>query len=827
MAEIYGFGLAGAIRGTAHKMHTGSPVIPISLQSAQLPHPVRHVIRKVAMLGNHAPRQCGIATFTTDLSEAISTEFPRLDCFVLAMNDAGKHHDYPPKVRFEIADGDVESYRRAADFLNVNTVDVLSVQHEYGIYGTRAGAHVLSLLRELRMPIVTTLHTILSEPNSTQRAVMDELTRLSERLVVMSAHGAQLLHEVHGVPTHKIDLIPHGIPPVPVDLSSKDRLGVEGKSVILTFGLLSPDKGIEYVIDAMPAVLEWFPNTVYIVLGATHPHVRAQHGETYRHMLEDRAKRLGVDGNMIFHNRFVSLPELTEFLSAADIYITPYLKAEQITSGTLAYALGSGKAVISTPYLYARELLAEGRGLLVPQRDPAAIAREVTNLLGDDGARTAMQQRAMDYGQRMLWPAVAQSYVETFERARTEHADRLRTRFQARTLSKRTAALPDIKLDHLRLMTDETGMLQHATFSVPRYDEGYCVDDNARALLLIALIEDAGEVDPKSLRALGARYLAFLNHAFNSRQGRFRNFMSYSRQWLEESGSEDSHGRSLWALGTVVGRSGDPGRASLAGSLFHSALPAAEGFTSPRAWAFTLLGLGEALRAYEGDTRLQAMRDTLSNRLFDLFQRASDSQWPWFENRVTYSNARLSQALIVSGASMRDDAMLAAGLKSLEWLTKIQTGEHGVFSPIGSNGFYERGLPRAEFDQQPVEAAAMVSACIEAQRITHDPLWAERSRRAFMWFLGQNVLMQPLYDPTTGGCRDGLHASRVNENQGAESSLSFLLALLEMRLADRVSASSSMPATHIETALRPSRLPHLEPAARPRPSSPSAQERTS
>jgi len=759
--------------------------------SPQLPQAGRHVIRKIALLGNHAPRQCGIATFTTDLSDAIAAEFPRLDCFVMAMNDAGRHHDYPDKVRFELADNDVGAYHRAADFLNLNTVDVLSVQHEYGIFGSRAGANVLTLLRELRMPIVTTLHTILSEPNSTQRAVMDELTQLSERLVVMSAYGAQLLQEVHGVPAHKIDLIPHGIPAVPRDASSKDRLGVEGKNVILTFGLLSPDKGIEYAIDAMPAILEWFPNTVYVVLGATHPHVRAEHGESYRHMLEDRAKRLGVDGNMIFHNRFVSLPELTEFISAADIYITPYLKSEQITSGTLAYALGSGKAVISTPYVYARELLANGRGLLVPQRDPAAIAREVTNLLGDDPARAEMQQKAVDYGQNMRWPAVAQSYVESFERARTEHADRLRTRFQARTLSKRPAALPELNLEHLRLMTDDTGVLQHATFSVPNYSEGYCVDDNARALLLLALVEDSGEIEPKALRSLGSRYLAFLSHAFNPTLGRFRNFMSYGRQWLETVGSEDSHGRALWALGTVVGRSHDPGRASLAGSLFHLGIGHCASFSSPRAWAFTLLGLGEYLRTFEGDTRMQQVRAALSTKLLELFDRTSHTEWPWFEDRVTYSNARLPQALILTGASTRNERMVAVGLQGLEWLAEIQTSEDGVFVPIGSNGFYERGNPKASFDQQPIEASAMISACLEAQRVTSDPKWGERARRAFVWFLGQNQVMVPLYDPRTGGCRDGLHADRANENQGAESTLSFLLALLEMRLAERLIASPS------------------------------------
>ncbi len=359
------------------------------------------------MLGNHLPRQCGIATFTTDLSGAIAGAHPEIECFVLAMNDPGRRHAYPPRVRFEIAESEIASYRRAADFLNVNAVDVVSVQHEYGIFGGKAGRHVLQLLRELRMPIVTTLHTILAEPDPLQRGVMDELTSLSERLVVMSTSGGSLLRDVHGVSPDKIDLIPHGIPLLPAASRSKDRLGVEGRPVILTLGLLSPDKGIEYVIDALPAILGKYPDALYIVLGATHPHVKAQHGEAYRIMLENRARSLGVDSNIIFHNRFVSDEELAEFLSAADIYVTPYLKPQQITSGTLAYAVGSGKAVISTPYWYASELLADGRGILVPWRDPQAIAREVIGLLGDDGKRRALSERAAAYGRDMVWPAVA------------------------------------------------------------------------------------------------------------------------------------------------------------------------------------------------------------------------------------------------------------------------------------------------------------------------------------------------------------------------------------------------------------------------------------
>jgi glycosyltransferase involved in cell wall biosynthesis len=743
-------------------------------------------LQKIALLGNHTPRQCGIATFTADLAAALGSERRDLDCFVVAMNDAGRHHDYPDRVRFEIAEADMASYRRAADFLNVNTVDVVCVQHEYGIFGGKAGAHVIGLLRELRMPIVTTLHTILAEPNAHQRGVMDELARLSERLVVMSEHGASLLKSVHGVPGSKITVIPHGIPSLPLASRSKDRLGVEGKPVILTFGLLSPDKGIEYVIDALPEILARHPETVYIVLGATHPHVKERHGETYRLLLEHRAQRLGVDSSMIFHNRFVGQDELVEFLSAADIYVTPYLNTEQITSGTLAYAVGSGKACISTPYRYAREVLADGRGVLVPARDPGAIAREAIDLLGDDRKRSLMCEKAAAYGRDMTWPAVARSYLRVFEDACGTHSSQLRSQFRAKTAATRPGELPETNLDHLRNMTDDTGILQHAEFSVPRYAEGYCVDDNARALLAMAYLEDAGVTeDARVVRALASRYLAFVSAAFNVDARRFRNFMTYGRQWLEDAGSEDSHGRSVWALGAVVGRASEPGRKSLAGGLFQAALPVVDGFTSPRAWAFTLLGIDEYLRAFQGDTHVQAVRTVLAERLLGLYRRTTTPPWPWFEDRVTYCNARLPHALIASGARMGDAAMLAAGLESLEWLWSIQRSKDGSFSPIGSNGFFVRGGPRASFDQQPIEASAMITACFEAGRVTGEPKWDIYARRIFSWYLGQNDLQKPLYDPATGGTCDGLHTDRVNENQGAESTISFLLALTEMRLADR------------------------------------------
>lgn len=743
------------------------------------------LLHRVALLGNHLPRQCGIATFTTDLAAALTRKFPGVDSFVVAMNDAGRRHAYPPMVRFEIEESDVASYRRAVDFLNVSTVDAVSLQHEYGIFGGKAGRLVLPLLGELRMPIVTTLHTILADPDPAQRRVMDEIVRLSERLVVMSEHGAALLERVHGVAAEKIDLIPHGIPEVMFAAGNKDRLGVEGKSVILTFGLLSPDKGIEYVVDALPAILAEYPDTVYIVLGATHPHVLEQSGETYRLMLEARAQRLGVDASMIFHNRFVSQAELGEFLSAADIYVTPYLKPEQSTSGTLAYAVGAGKAVISTPYRYATELLAEGRGILVPWRDSGAIAQEVIGLLADEERGAVLRRRAAEYGRGMAWGAVARRHVASLDRAVASHAERRRSAFRARTLAERPASLPELNLDHLQCMTDDTGMLQHASFVVPRYEEGYCLDDNARALLLMVLLEEAGNVDRRSVRALASRYLAFVSHAFHPASGRFRNFLTYGRTWGEARGSEDSHGRALWALGTVVGRASDPGRRSLGGDLFHAALPALTHLSSPRAWAYALLGIDEYLRAFQGDTGVQAMRDLLTAKLLDLYDRASDDHWPWFEDHVTYCNARLSQALIRSGTAMGREDMVLVGTGTLDWLGSVQHTPDGYFAPVGSNGFYSRGTPPARYDQQPVEACGMVSACLDAHRITGDARWSRYTSSAFGWFLGQNHLHQPVYDATTGGCRDGLHADRVNENQGAESTISFLLALWDMRSAER------------------------------------------
>ncbi|HEV8719531.1 MAG TPA: glycosyltransferase family 4 protein [Candidatus Binatia bacterium] len=751
-------------------------------------------ISRIAFIGNYLPRQCGIATFTTDLCEAIAAEHRDTTCIAVPVNDIEGGYAYPPRVRFELSEKDLASYRRAADFLNINSVDLVCLQFEYGIFGGRAGSHILALLRDLRVPIVTTLHTILREPDAHQRRVLIEVAGLSDRLVVMSKRGAEFLQEIYHVSPEKIDLIPHGIPDLPfVDPSfHKDLFGVEGKIVLLSFGLLSANKGIENVIAALPAILVKHPNVVYFIVGATHPHVMRHDGEAYRFSLQWLAQEKGVEGQVIFYNRFVSLEELVEFIGAADIYITPYLNPAQIVSGTLAYTVGAGKAVISTPYWYADEVLADERGVLVPFRDPAALAEQVIDLLDNEAKRHGMRKRAYLYGREMIWPQVARRYMESFQRARAERRHFSAPGFVVKALDKRPPELPALKLDHLRRMTDDTGMFQHAIFTVPNYREGYTIDDNARALTVSALLEELGNEETSELTS---RYFAFVWYAFNSETGRFRNFMNYQRNWLEENGSDDSHGRTLWALGTVLGRSNTPALQSMAGWVFEKALPAILHTSSPRAWAFALIGIHEYLHRFAGDRRVGQVREQLAGRLLKLYQMNRADEWRWYEKSLTYCNAALPHALLMCGQGIPNNDMSEAGLESLSWLADLQRAEEGGhFVPIGSNGFYQRGGERARFDQQPVEAQAMVSACLEAHRISGDKSWYKEARCAFDWFLGRNDLDLPIYDPTTGGCRDGLHPDRPNENQGAESSLAYLQAVLELRLAETTFASVAIGA---------------------------------
>ncbi|PYM07685.1 MAG: glycosyl transferase family 1 [Verrucomicrobia bacterium] len=745
-------------------------------------HPV--LPGRIAFVGNYLPRHCGIATFTTDLCDAIHSEYGAAELLALPVNDTEEGYTYPARVRFELSEDNVASYRQAADFLNFRRIDLVCLQHEYGIFGGRAGGHILELLRRLQMPVATTLHTVLRDPNPDQRAVMEEIAALSDRMIVMSRHSAEILQEVFHVPSDKIDLIPHGIPDLAFTDPNfyKDGFGTEGKDVLLTFGLLSPNKGIENVILALPKILSHYSNVVYMVSGATHPHILRREGDKYRVYLQNLAKGLGVESNVIFRNRFVTPREMVELIGAADIYITPYKHKAQVVSGTLAYALSAGKAIISTPYLHAVELLDDERGTLVPFDDPEAIAAKTVELLGDDTARHAMRKRAYLYARDMVWNRVAQKYMKSFERIYNERLRNPRATFLAQNTEKTLDRLPSIKLDHLVRMTDQTGILEHAVFVVPNYPEGYTTDDNARALIVAILLEDYGAGAPAGAADLASRYLAFLWLAFDPTTKRFRNCLSYERRWQEREGSEDSHGRALWGLGTVLGRSKNAGWKGAAGRMFELAVPAAIEFRSPRACAFALLGLQEYLDSFPGDRAALSASEALANRLLNSYRSYRSDDWKWFEDGLAYSNARLPQALIRAGMRAWNEEMVAAGLEALDWLVAIQRCEvKGHFVPIGSQGFYSITTEKARFDQQPVEACAVVSACLQAYRATGKGRWRKEAWSAFNWFLGDNDLQIALYDPTTGGCRDGLHPDRANENQGAESTLSFLMALLELR----------------------------------------------
>jgi glycosyltransferase involved in cell wall biosynthesis len=766
--------------------------------------------RKVGFIGDYLPRKCGIATFTSDLRGAIASQYDTVDCLVAPVNDIDDGYDYPPEVRFEFAQQDLDSYRRAADFLNFSNVDIVSLQHEFGIYGGHAGQHILALLRDLQMPVVTTLHTVLRNPGADQLRVMRELTELSSRLVVMTERGREFLIDVYGVPEAKIDVIAHGIPDIPfVDPNTvKRQFGVEGKYVVLTFGLLSPNKGIEYALKALPAAVSEIPNLLYIVLGATHPHLVREQGETYRLSLERLASDLGVSKNVIFYNRFVERHELIEFIAAADVYLTPYLEPAQITSGTLAYAFGCGKPVISTPYWHAEELLADGRGVLVPFRDSTAIAEQLCELLRNEPARRTLGRQAYRLGREMIWSHVAHLYMDSFQRARRTNVDRPTKPLAIHTLEERPWVLPKWRLDHLLRMTDSTGLLQHAKFTLPSFHDGYCTDDNARALVFAMHLEEMGLATAETQR-VATHYAAFLNAAFAPETQRFRNFLTYDRQWVIEDnlGSDDSYGRAMWALGTCIGRSKQRGLQSWAMDIFHQALPQSTELTSPRAWAGTLLGISEYLRRLSGDRLVNHVRTSLTDRLIDLYERTATAEWDWFEEVLSYDNAVLPQALILSGHCDNNAHAIKIGIQSLSWLVGAQRAAGGYFRPIGSDGFHSRGGQRAEFDQQPIEARATIAACVEAYRSTEDPKWLYEARLTFEWFLGRNDLGLGLYDASTGGCYDGLHADRVNENQGAESTLAFLLSLSELHQLESAMAAFRHAAETAEVTRAAAHLP--------------------
>jgi glycosyltransferase involved in cell wall biosynthesis len=750
-------------------------------------------LQTMALLGSYVPRKCGIATFTYDLRSAIAAEIGERESMVLAMDDQPDGYEYPSEVRFQIPQHRRAEYVTAADLLNINQTDCVLIQHEYGIFGGQDGSYVLDLARNLRMPIISTLHTVLSAPSPGQRSVLRELTRLSDRVVVMSRRAEQILHEVYETPSEKVAYIPHGIPDVPfVDPHFfRDQFRLEGRRVMLTFGLLSPGKGIEVAIEAMPAIVARHPEVVYIILGATHPHVLRAEGNAYRNSLEKRVISLGLSDHVQFHNRYVNLDELLRYIGLADIYITPYPNRQQTSSGTLVYAMGAGKAVISTPYWCAEELLADGRGRLFPFGDSAALAEQVNELLDNDAERDSIRKRAYLYCRPMVWRNVARQYVQLAvdvlaERRQTPRPINL---VSVRAATTKAQGIPELNLAHLRRMTDDVGILQHSVYSTPNRRHGYCTDDNSRALLTALMYYE--QTRDESVLPLADRYLSFIHDAFDERTKRFRNFLGYDRRWIEETPSDDVHGRSIWALGTSVALAPSESVQNLSVRLLHDALPTAEAVGSPRAWAFSIVGLSMYLQRFSGDTAVRRSRHALASRLLERFRCNSTADWQWCEDVVTYDNAKLPHALVVASQSGGSDELLQTGLTVLEWLVRQQITPDGKVSLIGNHGWLARDGTRARFDQQPIEAMALVEACAAAYRATSDNAWFDKAMLFLDWFTGNNELRVSLYDYQTGGCRDGLHADGPNLNQGAESTLAWLIARLTVEDLLRGRALSS------------------------------------
>jgi glycosyltransferase involved in cell wall biosynthesis len=750
-------------------------------------------LRRIALIGNSLPRRCGIATFTTDLQRAISNTRPNLQVSIVAMTDRDQAYDYPGSVTLQIKDDSIAEYVRAAAFLNADRFDVVCLQHEFGIFGGEAGAHIIELLSRLTMPIVTTLHTVLAKPTAAQRAVTDHIVELSSRIIVMAEKGRELLRSAYRVPNEKIEVIAHGIPDFPFvePDAAKARLGFGGRPVILTFGLLSPSKGIEVMIDAMRSILRRRPDAVYVVLGATHPNLVRDQGEAYRESLMARVRELGVEDNVVFLDQFVDQATLLEFISMCDVYVTPYLNEAQMTSGTLAYSFGLGKPVVSTPYWHASELLADGRGVLVPFGNTAAIGDAVADLLTDDPRRRAMRERAYAVSRSMIWERAAERYMSAFANAREGHWLKVVARTKPAASPPRSPAPPAMEMGHFLSMCDDTGLFQHAVHSVPDRSHGYCVDDNARALILACALNVPGE-HPLA-EVLTARFAAFVQHAWNPDTGRFRNFMGFDRTWLEDQGSEDSHGRTLWALGECAQRDASPSRRRWAAGLFAQALPTVKTFRSPRASAFALLGLDAYCAVVSDDRRAGEIRHMLADRLMSGLEQVETPDWLWFEEGLAYDNARLPQALIVTGMATRTPGYIEAGLRSLRWLMTQQTTPTGHFRPVGTAGFGELRTPPRAFDQQPVEATATIAACLTAWRADDDAEWKATATKVFSWFLGNNDLSIALVDPETGSCRDGLHPDRANENRGGESVVCYLLGLAEIRQLARVGINPANP----------------------------------
>lgn len=726
----------------------------------------------IAFVGNYLPRMCGIATFTTDLCEATAKQLSsRSNVIAIAVNDLEKGYAYPRRVELTLQKNRQRDYYEAAVFINSRNFDVVCVQHEYGIYGGWDGIYILSLISSLSVPVVVVLHTVLKNPTPNQKKIIQEMANRASRLIVMSELAVEMLKEIYSIPAEKIKMIFHGTPEFAVigHGKYKKRFHVEENQTLLTFGLLSPNKGIETVIKALPELVHKFPKLIYVVLGKTHPNVLKEYGEKYRASLIALVEKLELGEHVIFEDLFVSLDELYAWLMATDIYITPYLNEAQIVSGTLSYAIGAGNAIISTPYWYAKELLAEGRGQLINFGDSSALTSALLDLLENKSKLKSMRDKTYKYGRQMRWEKVAESYIVVFRRIK-EMSAKKSTPFQPSSLRLRE---PLFDLAHLKRLTDDTGLIQHAKYIVPDRHTGYCLDDNARALMLCAWAFYILQND--DAKELISTYFSFTQF-MQTDDGHFRNFIDYQRNYLDKTGSDDAFGRALWALGFIIWRPPRNAYRSLAFECFQKALPHVRGLNL-RGKALAMLGLVSYLRCYQGDESVIAKLRESADYLLDLYKKVSDENWRWFEDIICYDNGIIPMALFQTYSILRDEKYLKIAKESLDFLEKIVT-QNGRLSIVGSRGWYKRGGRRAQYDQQPIDAAAMVLAYQSAYRVTREKEYLAKMRWAFGWFLSDNDMGMSLYDHDAKGCADGLLPEGISLNQGGESTVSYLTALM-------------------------------------------------
>ncbi|MDV6332252.1 glycosyltransferase family 4 protein [Asticcacaulis sp. 201] len=720
-------------------------------------------LSKTAIIGNFPPRQCGLATFTRDMYACLSRALPHASWSVIAMNDPGAAYDYPSEVTHQVPQNDIAAYRALADELNDNGTQVLFVQHEFGIYGGPSGAYLIECLERLNMPIVTTLHTVLENPNDEQRHVMKALIRLSSTLVTMAQKGRDILKRVYGVKDEQIQVVLHGAPSRPLRATSefKPMLHLTGKKTLMTFGLLSPNKGIETVIKALPEIRKTCPEVVYLIIGATHPHLVRNEGEKYRESLIAMAAELGVEENVRFINRFMNDNDLIDVLQATDVYVTPYLTETQITSGTLSYALALGRPTVSTPYWHATEALADGVGIICPFSDVAAFAKAISSLLDNDHLRTEMSMRAYQAAQPSRWSEVARAYVTQAESDVANYDV---------PPEKLIVSLPEApSWNAIARMTDDCGIFQHGKYSLPDRQHGYCADDNARALSLVARQSNLGPLTPEQMK-LGYIYASFMNHAWNN-DSRFRNFMSYNREWLDDGGSDDCCARSYECLIDVARSNLPADLRQWASDLAAQILPKTPTWNSLRSRAVMIKNLVRTFGVFGDGQEIQVMVRYLTRDLHDRLRTQVRAGHNWFEPSLSYDNARVCEGLIVGGAFLGEAEMVKDGLASLTWLMKKQT-RNSVFAPIPNSKFSDDGPDHPLYDQQPLEVLATIDACLTALRISGDTKWRDEAMRAFAWFHGENTSGLSLLDGN-GGCYDGLNPNGVNLNQGAESILSY------------------------------------------------------